>query len=280
MSMRVGFIGVGTIGKPMAANVARAGFDLMVYDLREEPLKSLRELGATIAGSPKEVGEHCDIIEIAVVDDAEVEIVLNGTQGVFEGACPNSVVAVHSTISPETVRRLAEIARLKGIKFLEAPVSGGRKGAEDRDLCYVLGGEKDVVEKCKPLFSTSGSHLFHMGELGTASMVKIIQQAVVCINMLAAHEAETLCDRTGIGFDRFLEILHVSSGQSFASDHWIERFKRPHDSISTRRQRTEVFKRSLSPALELAERFGVSVPGAALAQQRLGEIMGIASEDS
>jgi 3-hydroxyisobutyrate dehydrogenase len=264
----------------MAANIARAGFDLMVYDLRDEPLKSLKELGATIAGSPKEVGEHSEIIEIAVVDDSQVEMVLNGPQGVFAGACPNSVVAVHSTISPETVRKLAEIARLNGIKFLEAPVSGGRKGAEDRALCYVLGGEEDVVEKCRTLFSTSGSHFFHTGELGTASMVKIIQQAVVCINMLAAHEAETLCDRTGIGFDRFLEILHVSSGQSFASDHWIERFKRPHDSISTRRRRTEVFKKSLLPALELAQQFGLSLPGATLAHQRFAEIMAIASEDS
>jgi 3-hydroxyisobutyrate dehydrogenase len=280
MNMRVGFIGVGTIGKPMAANIARAGFDLIVYDLREDPLRSLRELGATIATSPKEVAEQSEIIEIAVVDDSQVEIVLNGTHGVFAGACPNSIVAVHSTISSETVRRLAQIAHLKGIKLLEAPVSGGRKGAEDRELCYILGGDKDVVEKCRPLFLTSGSHFFHMGELGTASMVKIIQQAVVCINMLAAHEAETLCDSTGIGFDRFLEILHVSSGQSFASDHWIERFKRPHDSMPTRRQRTEVFKKSLSPALELAERCGVFLPAAALAQQRLAEIMGIDSKDS
>ena len=280
MSMRVGFIGVGTIGKPMAVNIVRAGFDLTVYDLRDEPLRSLKELGATIAGSPKEVGEHSEIIEIAVVDDSQVEVVLNGPQGVFAGACPNSIVAVHSTISPETVRRLAETAHIKGIKLLEAPVSGGCKGAENRNLCYVLGGESDAVEKCRPLFSTSGLYFFHMGELGTASMVKIIQQAVVCINMLAAHEAEKLCDRTGIGFDRFLEILHVSSGQSFASDHWIERFKRPHDSISTRRQRTEVFKKSLFPALKLAQRFGVSLPAAALAQQRFNEIMGIASEDS
>jgi 3-hydroxyisobutyrate dehydrogenase-like beta-hydroxyacid dehydrogenase len=278
--MRVGFIGVGTIGKAMATNIVRAGFDLMVYDLREEPLKSLSELGATIARSPKEVGEHSEIIEIAVVDDSQVETVMNGTQGVFEGARRDAIVAIHSTISPETVRRLAGLAQLKGIKLLEAPVSGGRKGAEDGDLCYMVGGEKKIVERCREVFSTSGSHIFHVGDLGAASTTKIIQQVVVCVNMLAAHEAEILCEKTGIDFHRFLEILRVSSGQSFASDNWIERFKRPQDSMSTRRQRTEVFKKSLSPALELAERVGISLPGATLAQKQLNKIMGIASEDS
>ena len=280
MSMRVGFIGVGTIGKAMATNIVRAGFDLMVYDLREEPLKSLSELGATIARSPKEVGEHSEIIEIAVVDDSQVETVMNGTQGVFEGARRDAIVAIHSTISPETVRRLAGLAQLKGIKLLEAPVSGGRKGAEDRDLCYMVGGEKGVVERCREVFSTSGSHIFHVGDLGAASTTKIIHQVVVCINMLAAHEAEILCEKTGIDFHRFLEILHVSSGQSFASDNWIERFKRPQDSMSTRRQRTEVFKKSLSPALELAERVGISLPGASLARKQLDEMMGIDSQGS
>jgi 3-hydroxyisobutyrate dehydrogenase len=277
--MRVGFIGVGTIGKAMATNIVTAGHDLTAYDLDQEPLKLLRELGARIGRSPKEVAECSEIVEIAVVDDSQVEAVLNGRESVFDGACPGTVVAIHSTISPETVMRLARIGQIKGLKVLDAPVSGGRKGAENRDLCYVVGGEKEVLERCREVFSTSASHIFHMGDLGTASLVKIIQQAVVCINMLGAHEAEVLCSKTGIDLGRFLEILHVSSGQSFASDNWIERFKRPHDSMSVRKRRTAVFKKSLSPALELAERLGMSLRGAALAQEQLDEIMGIAEAD-
>ncbi|MGH8546249.1 MAG: NAD(P)-dependent oxidoreductase [Gammaproteobacteria bacterium] len=280
MSMTIGFIGVGTIGKPMAANIVRAGYDLMVYDIREEPLKSLSELGAKIARSPKECAENSEIIEVAVVDDSQVEAVLNGTQGVFEGARRDAIVAIHSTISPETVRRLAALAEIKGIKVLDAPVSGGRRGAEDGDLCYLVGGEKEALERCSQVFSISGSHVFHTGDLGTASITKSILQVVVCINMLAVHEAENLCEKTGIDLHRFIEILHVSSGQSFASDNWIDRFKRPHDAVPTRQQRTAVFKKSLSPALELAERIGISLPGASLAQKQLDEIMGIASEDS
>jgi len=168
MSLRVGFIEVGRIGQAIATNIVRAGFDLMVYDLREEPLKALSGVGATIARSSREIGEHSEIIEIAVVDDSQVEAVLNGTQGVFEGARAGVIVAIHSTISPETVKRLAGPAQIKGIKLLDAPVSGGQKGAEERDLCYMVGGEKEVVERCREVFSTSGSHIFQVGDLGAA----------------------------------------------------------------------------------------------------------------
>lgn len=279
MNLRIGFVGVGAMGTAMATNVIRVGYELIIYDVHEEPLRALRKLGAKIARSPKEVAERSEVTEIAVVDDSQVEAVLNGANGVFEGAHPGSIVAIHSTIVPETVLRLAEVARSKEINLLEAPVTGGRKGAEDRTLCYIVGGERDVLEKCREIFSTSGSHIFHTGALGSASIVKIILQVVVCLNMLAAREAEILCEKTGIDFHRFAEVLHVSSGQSFVSDNWIERFKRPLDPISIRQNRAEVFKKSLSPALFLAERLGVSIPGASLAHEQFDRIMGIVSDD-
>jgi 3-hydroxyisobutyrate dehydrogenase-like beta-hydroxyacid dehydrogenase len=279
MSLRIGFVGVGTMGRAMATNVIKAGYELVSYDVREEPLSALGKLGARIARSPKEVAEHSEVTEIAVVDDLQVEAVLNGADGVFEGVRPGSIIAIHSTISAETVLKLAEVAQSKRVNLLEAPITGGRTGAEDRNLCYIVGGEREVLEKCREIFSTSGSHIFHTGGLGSASIVKIILQVVVCINMLAAKEAEILCENAGIDFHRFSEILHVSSGQSFVSDNWIERFKRPHDSISIRQHRAEVFKKSLSPALGLGERFGILLPGASLAHEQLDQIMGIASED-
>ena len=275
MNLRVGFIGIGTMGRPMATNVARAGFDLTVFDVREQPLSALSALGATVARSPKEVGERSDIVEIAVVDDAQVDAVLYGPQGLFEGARPGAVVAIHSTVDPETVKKAAETARSKGIKVLDAPVSGGQKGAEDRELCYMVGGEQEALEFCRPVFSTSGAHIFHMGDLGSGSIAKIILQVVVCINMLAAHEAEVLCEATGIDLRRFFQVLHVSSGESFVCDNWIDRFKRTHESMPRRQQRAEVFKKSLTPALELAERVGVRLPGANLAHKQLSEILGV-----
>jgi 3-hydroxyisobutyrate dehydrogenase len=275
MNLRVGFIGIGTMGRPMATNVAKAGFDLTVFDLREEPLSALSAFGATVARSPQEVGERSDVIEIAVVDDLQVEAVLYGPQGLFEGARRGAVVAIHSTVAPETVQKAAEAGKSKSITVLDAPVSGGQKGAEDRELCYMVGGDQETLEICRPVFSTSGAHIFHMGDLGSGSIAKIVLQVVVCINMLAAHEAEVLCEATGIDLRRFLQVLHVSSGESFVTDNWIDRFKRAHEPMPRRQQRAEVFKKSLVPALELAERIGVQLPGARLAHMQLSKMLGV-----
>lgn len=114
-----------------------------------------------------------------------------------------------------------------------------------------------------------------MGDLGMGAAAKMIVQVVVCVNMLAAHEAELLCERSGLDLSALQEVLHVSSAQSFVMDHWLERFKRPNDTIAVRRRRTEVFDKSLLPALSFASDLGVSLRGAALTQQLLPRIMGI-----
>ncbi len=130
MATKVGFIGLGNIGKPMAINVAKAGFDLMVYDLREEPLKELAGLGAKVASSAREVGEHGEIVELVVVDDAQVETLTLGEGGVLSGAKPDTVIAIHSTVHPKTVRKIAELARTRGVGVIDAEVSGGERGAQ------------------------------------------------------------------------------------------------------------------------------------------------------
>ncbi|MEW6299135.1 MAG: NAD(P)-binding domain-containing protein, partial [Thermodesulfobacteriota bacterium] len=120
MTTRVGFIGLGNIGKPMAINVATAGFDLMVYDVRQEPLQELAALGAKVARSAQDVGAHGDVIEVVVVDDAQVEAVTVGEGGVLNGTKPGSVIAIHSTVHPKTVRRIAELARARGVGVIDA----------------------------------------------------------------------------------------------------------------------------------------------------------------
>ena len=275
MPLKIGFIGLGTMGKPMAVNIAKAGFDLTVYDLREEPCKEFALLGAKVASSAREVAERSDIIEIVVVDDEQTERVVGGEQGLIHGAPSGSIVAVHSTILPVTVRKIAAWCSAKGVDVIDAPVSGGQKGAQDRELCYMVGGEAAVLEKCRSVFATSASHIFHLGELGMGATAKMLSQIAVCLNMIAAHECELLCDKTGLDFKRLQEVLHVSAGQSFVLDHWRGRFIRPEESEAVRRQRAEVFSKSLSPALELARDVGVSLPGAALAQGLMKRVMGI-----
>jgi 3-hydroxyisobutyrate dehydrogenase-like beta-hydroxyacid dehydrogenase len=275
MPPKIGFIGLGTMGKPVAVNIAKAGFDLTVYDLRAEPCQDLASLGAKVASSAREVAELSDIIEIIVVDDEQTERVVAGEQGLLEGARSGSVVAIHSTILPVTVRKIAASCRARRVDVIDAPVSGGQKGAQDRELCYMVGGEARILEKCRPVFATSASHIFHLGELGMGAVAKMLIQIAVCLNMLAAHECELLCEKTGMDFKRFQDVLHVSAGQSFVLDYWLGRFKRPEESAAVRRQRAEVFSKSLSPALELARDVGVTLPGAALAQGLIKRAMGI-----
>ena len=278
MTTKVGFIGLGRMGFPMASNIAEAGFDLMVYDIRKEPLNELARLGARVARSSKEVASHAEIIEVAVVDDAQVEDVVLDTDGVLASARADSVVAIHSTVNPNTIMKLARVAEERGVHILDAQISGGERGAQEKQLCYMVGGEKETLERCRPLFLTSGTNIFHVGGLGSGAKAKMILQVVVCINMLAAGEAEHLCQTSGVDFQALGEIFRLSSSQSFVLDHWFERFKRPNDLMAVRQKRTEVFSKSLSPALELAGDLGLSLPGAALALERLPYIMGIRTE--
>jgi 3-hydroxyisobutyrate dehydrogenase-like beta-hydroxyacid dehydrogenase len=272
MQSKIGFIGLGAMGKPMAANIARAGFELTVCDLREERCKEIALLGATVVASAREVAEKSDIIEIAVVDDAQAERVVTGEHGVIHGARTGSIVAIHSTILPATARKIAARCSANGVEVIDVPMSGGQKGAEERRLAYMAGGEAAALEKCRPVFVTSASHIFHLGELGMGATAKMLIQIVVCLNMIAAHESELLCDKTGLDFKSFQEVLHVSSGQSNVLDNWRQ-FKRPEESEAVQRQRAEVFAKSLSPALELAREVGASIPGTALAQGLLKRVL-------
>jgi 3-hydroxyisobutyrate dehydrogenase-like beta-hydroxyacid dehydrogenase len=276
MATTVGFVGLGRMGKPIAAQIVAAGFNLMVFDLRDEPMEELARLGAKRARSLRELSEHSEIVAVAVVDDSQVEKVLMSDSGLLQNGRRESIIMIHSTIMPDTARKLAQAGRAKGVTIVDAPVSGGEEGARQRQLCYMVGGDKAAFEKVGPVLAASGSHIFHMGELGSGATAKMILQVVVCINMLGAYEAELLADKCGLDFRALQEVLRVSSGQSFVVDHWLERFKRPDDPPEIRRRRTEVFYESLAPALLTGRDLDFQLPGAALAQQLLQRIMGLA----
>ena len=275
MPLKIGFIGLGAMGKPIAVNIAKAGFDLTVYDLREEPCRELASLGAKVASSAREVAQRSDIVEIIVVDDEQAGQVVAGEQGLIHGAHPGLIVALHSTLLPATVQKIAAMFREKDAEVIDAPVSGGQQGAEDRQLCYMVGGAIEVLEQCRPVFETSAAHIFHLGELGTGALAKMLIQVVVGLNMVAAHECEQICAKTGLNFKSLQDVLHVSAGQSFVLDHWLGRFKRPGESEAVRRKRAEVFCKSLSPAMDLARDVGLSLPGTSVAQGLIMRVMGI-----
>lgn len=263
------------MGRPMARNILSAGYQLTVNDLYRGSADELVAAGAAFASTPRSLAEQSDIIALVVVDDAQVEQVLSGTDGVFAGAKANAIVVIHSTVLPATVKRLAEVGRASGIHVIDAPVSGGEAGARERALCYMVGGAVELLERCRELFSTSASEIIHMGELGSGAAAKLIVQVVTCLNMLAASEAELLSAKCGLDFGAVQRVLKSSSGQSFVGDHWLDRFKLGEDPIAIRQRRTEVFQKSLLPALDLARQLGVSLDGASLAERLMPRIMGL-----
>ena len=211
MTTPVGFIGLGNIGKPMAINLAKAGFDLMVYDLRPEPMRELTALGAKAARSTDEIGAHGEIIEVVVVDDAQIEAALLGEGGVFSGAKRGSIIAIHSTIHPGTVRKLAEQAAAKGLTLIDAEVSGGERGAIAKSLCYMVGGDKAAFEKCRPIFATSGASIFHLGDLGSGAIAKLAHNLIVYVNMLAASEGMRLADKAGVDLKSMEQVVQTGA---------------------------------------------------------------------
>src|SRR5262249_12428834 len=159
MSLAVGFVGLGRIGKPIAANILATGFDLMVFDVREEPMRELARLGAKRARGLRDLRDHSEIVCVAVVDDSHEEVVASDGS-LLQGGRQDSIIMIHSTIMPGTVRKLAQAGQGKKVKVIDAPVSGGEAGARERQLCYMVGGETEVFEKVRPVLAASAAHVF------------------------------------------------------------------------------------------------------------------------
>lgn len=269
-TMPVGFVGLGTMGSVMARNVLEAGFPLCVFDVRPEPMAQLTALGAATAGSPREVAERSEVIEVAVGDTAQVEEVIVGPEGLLAGVSPGAVIAVHSTIYPLALRPLAEEAEARGVHILDAQMSGAQRGATSQSLIFMVGGDADALERCRPVLEASGKHIFHMGGLGMGAATKLAQQIVTTVNLLAATEGFRVAKKAGVDMDKFRAVLSLSTGQSFVADTLMG-FPSPQGSRRPAAERAEdrPFFRGLRACLALAADLDVSVPGAALAQQQI-----------
>ena len=277
MATRVGFIGLGNMGKPMAINLAKAGFDLMVYDLRAEPMQELAALGAKSARSAQEIGSHAEIIELVVVDDAQVEAVTFEEGGVLASAAPGTVIAIHSTVHPRTIRNVAALAQAKGVTVIDAEVSGGERGAYAKTLCYMVGGDKAAFEKCRPLFATSGSNIFHLGELGAGASTKLAHNLIVYVNMLAASEGMMLARQAGVQPAAMEQVVHAGAAQSRVADHWSQQRQLGATYTTGPQGLLQLIHKDLRLALELGHDLGLSLPGAAVTQQLIARILGIES---
>lgn len=263
---RVGFIGIGNIGEAMATNILAAGFDLMVYDLRPEPSERMRSLGAKVASSPDELGAHGELIEVSIAGDEQIEAALTQPDGLLAGMHRGSIIALHSTMHPRTVLRIAERGREHGVHVIDSPVSGGKKGAEERRLCYMVGGDRTLLDRCRPVFETSGSKVFAMGPLGAGASAKLAQQMITCMNIVAVAEGFRVATAAGVDASTFRRLLDVSTAQSYVASHWAE-------FTALGAEGREGLHLGLQPALSLAHDVVVPAPSTALAQQLIADAL-------
>ena len=212
--MKAGFIGLGGIGKPMAMNVARAGFELTVTDLRTEAVQELVAVGAHSVATPREVAAASDIIFASLPSNAASEAVALGPDGVLAGATSGDIYVELSTISPDVVHRICDVARDKGVSMLDAPVSGGIKQRNDGELSIMVGGDAETLERARPALAAFGKRIFHAGDSGSGATVKLINNLLAGINMVATMEAVTFGAKTGLEVETLKEIVRASSGNS------------------------------------------------------------------
>jgi 2-hydroxy-3-oxopropionate reductase len=249
----------------VATNLVRAGFDVMVYDVRSEPIRELAAAGAKVARSLGELGAHNEIILLAVVDDTQVEEVVLGVGGVLESSVSGRIIVCHSTIRPRTIKKIAERAARKGVGVVDAPVSGGARGARERTLCIMVGGDSELVERCRPLFEAYGGNIFHLGELGAGLTAKLAHQTILALNIAGAAEGMALAEAAGVAPKMIQPVVHVAGAQSMVADNWTDFRPGSHG--------TRLFHKDLTIALEVSHELGLSMPAAALVRELLPKLL-------
>lgn len=218
MDKRIGFIGLGLMGKPMSLNLIKAGFELTVHSRSRAPIEELAAAGAAVAGSPREVAESSEIVITCLPDSPDVEAVVLGNSGVLEGAAPGSLFIDHSTIKPEVARRIADQLGQHGVLALDAPVSGGDVGAKAGTLAIMVGGPPEAFERAGPVFEAVGKTITYVGESGAGQVAKACNQIMVAAQMTALAELLLLAQKLGVSAPRVVEAIKGGAAQCWTLD--------------------------------------------------------------
>ena len=196
--MKVGFIGLGTMGASMAYNCLQGGNDMVVHDIRRESVTPLLEAGATWADTPREVSESSEIVFTSLPGPTEVEAVALGEEGLLEGLSADKVYFDLSTSTPSMIRRIHEEASARGIHVLDAPVSGGPRGARSRNLAIWVGGDKEIFDRCKPVLDSIGDKAYYVGPIGCGAIAKLVHNCTGYIVQAALAEVFTMGVKAGV----------------------------------------------------------------------------------
>ena len=264
MAQVIGFIGLGIMGRPMAKNLVKAGHSLVVHDIIRDPVDELVKAGAKAGASPRDVASQSDILITMLPNSPEVELVALGKDGIIEGARSGLLYADMSTISPIVSQKVGQALAPKGVKMLDAPVSGGEKGAVDGVLSIMVGGDKAVFDRVLPLFQVMGKTITLLCPLGFGGFTKLANQIIVAVNLTALAEALTLAKKAGL--DRELTLTALAGG--LAGSKCLDQ-KKPNYLANTYNPgfKIDLHYKDLGLIMESARALGVPLPTTAVVQE-------------
>jgi 2-hydroxy-3-oxopropionate reductase len=266
MAEKVGFIGLGIMGKPMAKNLMEAGYELVLYNRTLEKAEELAEDGAEIAANPRVVAENSDIIVTMLPDSPDVRNVVVGEDGVLEGIKEGALLVDMSTISPVVTEELAAAVKEKSASMLDAPVSGGDVGAIEGTLSIMVGGSEEDFEQAKPLFEVMGETVTHVGPSGSGQVVKACNQIVVALIIEAVSEALVLGSKGGVSPEKILDVLSGGLAGNKVMEVKREKFLSHEFDPGFR---SELHHKDLGIALAAGREYGVVLPVTAIVDQML-----------
>jgi 3-hydroxyisobutyrate dehydrogenase-like beta-hydroxyacid dehydrogenase len=276
MKPTIGFIGLGLMGQPMAANLLHAGYSLVVWNRTRDKAEKLVGEGARAGSSPRDVATQCDVLITIVSDPPALEEVLWGAQGALAGLRAGSALVDSSTVSPDLAKRIAAACRERGVDFLDAPVTGGTWGAEKGALVFMVGGEPAVLERLRPVLSVMGKHIFLLGPNGAGQTVKLAMNALLALEIQAFAEAMAIVTSSGIAEEKLVEVMQSSMARSGALDIkapvMIEGKFAPSFPL-------RLMHKDLGLALELARQHAIELPATSAAYATYSAVKAAATED-
>ena len=264
MAQVIGFIGLGIMGRPMARNLLKAGYPLVVHSRSRGPVDEIAKAGAKVGTSPRDVASQCEVLITMLPNSPDVEQVVLGRDGVIEGAKAGSVLLDMSTISPLVSQKIGAALADKRVQMLDAPVSGGEKGAIDGALSIMVGGDKAVFDTALPIFQAMGKTITHLGPLGAGGFTKLANQIIVAVNLTALGEALTLAKKAGL--DPELTLTALAGG--LAGSRCLDQ-KKPNYLANSYNPgfKIDLHYKDLGLIMESARALGVPLPATAVVQE-------------
>lgn len=281
MAPRIGFIGLGNIGRPMATRLARHGFAPLVFDTLPAAVTAVVAEGARAATGVEEVGAGSEWIGVCVRDDNDVRAVLLGEAGLLASCSRDTIVVLHSTILPRTVREMSEAAVGRGVIVLDAPITGGAAGAAQGTLTIMVGGGAGDIERSRPAFEAMATRVIATGPVGSGAATKLCNNLMTYAGFLAAFEARLLACGAGLSEEALVEVTRsngnlTSQMESFLHLHRVPEEQRAADDFQALlRNFTTLAEKDLALTLEFAREHGIALPGAGLCQQLMARVYGL-----